>query len=128
MLKLICAYLTKKRGQLMGSTFLELIEEALKKYLYLFAKSSELLPAMEYSLFSGGKRIRPMLTLKFCEICGESPKKALPFACAIEMIHTFSLIHDDLPCMDNDNFRRGKRATRLSASQRHFLLVMHFLI
>lgn len=64
--------------------------------------------AMKYSLSAGGKRIRPVLTLCFCEMCGGNIENALPVACAIEYMHTFSLIHDDLPCMDNDDFRRGK--------------------
>ena len=67
-----------------------------------------LLDAMEYSLLAGGKRLRPILTLEFCRICGRDWKKAVPFAAAIEMIHTYSLIHDDLPCMDNDDYRRGR--------------------
>ncbi|MDR1892426.1 MAG: polyprenyl synthetase family protein, partial [Oscillospiraceae bacterium] len=64
--------------------------------------------AMEYSLLCGGKRIRPALTLEFYRLCGGGLNDALPMACAIEMIHTYSLIHDDLPCMDNDDLRRGK--------------------
>lgn len=67
-----------------------------------------LFDAMEYSLLAGGKRLRPILTLEFCRICGRDWKKAVPFAAAIEMIHTYSLIHDDLPCMDNDDYRRGR--------------------
>ncbi|MGH7950648.1 MAG: polyprenyl synthetase family protein [Limisphaerales bacterium] len=64
--------------------------------------------AMRYSIFAGGKRMRPALTLAAAAACGGSEKNALPFACAIECIHTYSLIHDDLPAMDNDDFRRGK--------------------
>lgn len=64
--------------------------------------------AMEYSLMAGGKRLRPVLMLEFCRMCGGDPDKYLDIACTIEMIHTFSLIHDDLPCMDDDDFRRGK--------------------
>ncbi len=67
-----------------------------------------LFEAMRYSLLAGGKRLRPMLTLALCEICGGEAEAALPFAAAVEMVHTYSLIHDDLPCMDNDDFRRGK--------------------
>ena len=63
--------------------------------------------AMRYSLLAGGKRVRPMLVLEFCRVSGGEPKAALPVACAIEMLHTYSLIHDDLPCMDNDELRRG---------------------
>ena len=64
--------------------------------------------AERYSLMAGGKRVRPALTLEFCRLFGGRPEDALPFAAAVEMIHTFSLIHDDLPCMDNDDLRRGR--------------------
>lgn len=67
-----------------------------------------LFEAMRYSLNAGGKRIRPILVLEFCRITGGDCDKALPAACAVEMLHTYSLIHDDLPCMDNDDLRRGK--------------------
>ena len=67
-----------------------------------------LLESMHYSLTAGGKRIRPTLVLEFCRISGGDIEKALPVACAIEMLHTYSLIHDDLPCMDNDELRRSK--------------------
>ena len=68
----------------------------------------ELIKAAKYSLAAGGKRIRPILTLAFCEMCGGNPDKSLDTACAIEYLHTYSLIHDDMPCMDNDDLRRGK--------------------
>ena len=64
--------------------------------------------AQDYSLMAGGKRIRPALTIEVCRALGGTREAALPFACAVEMIHTYSLIHDDLPCMDNDDLRRGK--------------------
>lgn len=64
--------------------------------------------AMQYSLSNGGKRIRPVLALEFAKACGGTRDDCLPFACALEYIHTYSLIHDDLPCMDNDDLRRGK--------------------
>lgn len=67
-----------------------------------------LFDAMGYSLLAGGKRLRPVLTLAFCRACGGEAEAALPFGAAVEMIHTYSLIHDDLPCMDNDDYRRGK--------------------
>ena len=67
-----------------------------------------LFEAMEYSLLAGGKRLRPIFALEFCRLCGADWKKAAPFAAAVEMIHTYSLIHDDLPSMDNDDFRRGR--------------------
>ena len=93
--------------------YLELIENKLKTY---FPQGKEkdsliekvLIDSMEYSLEAGGKRIRPTLTLIFSEVCGGTIEQALPFACGIEMIHTYSLIHDDLPCMDDDDLRRGK--------------------
>ena len=67
-----------------------------------------LFEAMRYSLLAGGKRIRPVLVLEFARLCGGDWSKALPFAAALEMVHTYSLIHDDLPCMDNDDYRRGR--------------------
>lgn len=72
------------------------------------APQADLVRAMRYSLLAGGKRIRPMLVLEFCRVCGGDVNAALPFACAVEMIHTYSLIHDDLPCMDDDDLRRGR--------------------
>ena len=68
---------------------------------------SEIFEAMRYSIFAGGKRLRPIMLLSACETLGGESNKAIPFACAIEMIHTYSLIHDDLPAMDNDDYRRG---------------------
>ncbi len=71
-------------------------------------RSSRLGQAMSYSLFAGGKRLRPVLTLLACEACDKDYRNALKAACALEFIHTYSLIHDDLPAMDNDDLRRGK--------------------
>ena len=68
----------------------------------------KLYSAMEYSLMAGGKRLRPVLLLAAAEMAGKNPEEAVPYACALEMIHTYSLIHDDLPGMDNDDLRRGK--------------------
>ena len=68
----------------------------------------EVVEAMKYSLTNGGKRLRPVLTLEFCKACGGDRHDAIEAACAVEFIHTYSLIHDDLPCMDNDDYRRGK--------------------
>ena len=68
----------------------------------------KLFDAMEYSLLAGGKRLRPVFAFEFCRMCGRDWKAAAPFAAAVEMIHTYSLIHDDLPSMDNDDFRRGR--------------------
>ncbi|MBR1970484.1 MAG: polyprenyl synthetase family protein [Clostridia bacterium] len=75
---------------------------------YLSGKKGELYDAVKYSLLAGGKRIRPVLALAVCDALEGDNKKALVFGTALEMIHTYSLIHDDLPCMDNDDFRRGK--------------------
>ncbi len=86
-----------------------LTEQALRGYLSREDTDiKELLESERYSLFAGGKRIRPFLTIEFCKMFGGSVEAALPFACAVEMIHTYSLIHDDLPCMDDDDLRRGK--------------------
>ena len=68
----------------------------------------ELFEAMEYSLLAGGKRLRPVFAFEFCRMCGRDWHQAAPFSAAMEMIHTYSLIHDDLPCMDNDDYRRGR--------------------
>ena len=71
-------------------------------------RPNQLREAMRYSLLAGGKRLRPILCLSACEMTGENPERAMPTAVAIEMIHTMSLIHDDLPAMDNDDLRRGR--------------------
>lgn len=81
-----------------------------------------MLDAMGYSLGNGGKRIRPMLTLEFCRVCGGDYKTAIPFAIGLEMIHTYSLIHDDLPCMDNDDMRRGKPSSHKVYGEANALL------
>ena len=88
----------------------EYTEEYLKSIYPQFRcePQSELFDAMEYSLLAGGKRLRPIFVMDFCRMCGGDWRKAAPFAAAMEMIHTYSLIHDDLPCMDNDDFRRGR--------------------
>lgn len=87
----------------------EYIEEQLKKYMPKEeGYQKTIFKAMNYSLSSGGKRLRPILTLEATKLVGGNEKDAIPFSMAIEMIHTYSLIHDDLPAMDNDDFRRGK--------------------
>lgn len=91
------------------SEFAELINKELYKYLDNYIDEYKLVfDSMRYSVENGGKRVRPLLTLLFCDACGGDIKKALPLACAVEYIHTYSLIHDDLPCMDDDDYRRGK--------------------
>lgn len=87
-----------------------LVEQKLTEYIQPACSLGyeKVFEAARYSAMAGGKRIRPVLVLEFCRICGGDIETALPFACALEMIHTYSLIHDDLPCMDNDDLRRGK--------------------
>ncbi len=78
--------------------------------------------AMRYSVENGGKRIRPVLVLEACSICGGEIDDAVDIACALEMIHTYSLIHDDLPCMDNDDMRRGKPSCHIKYGEEYALL------
>ncbi len=85
----------------------KLVETALDKSITL-AKPEKIYEAMRYSLLAGGKRLRPILCLTTCKMMGGTLAMAMPTACALEMIHTMSLIHDDLPAMDNDDYRRGK--------------------
>ena len=87
----------------------DIIEQYLSEQCFVYDNEPQqkLFHAMRYSLLAGGKRLRPLLVLEFCRLCGGDYRKALPFAAAVEMIHTYSLIHDDLPCMDDDDFRRG---------------------
>lgn len=93
-----------------NAVYLQHIEEHLKSEYFVYPEEPQqvLFDAMRYSLMAGGKRLRPVFVLDFCRMCGGDWKSALPFAAAVEMVHTYSLIHDDLPCMDNDDYRRGK--------------------
>ncbi len=86
------------------------VEQFLKDWYGRFGDEPQarLFEAMQYSLLAGGKRLRPVLVFEFCRLCGGDWKKAAPLAAAVEMVHTYSLIHDDLPCMDNDDYRRGR--------------------
>jgi len=87
----------------------DVVDKALDDFLPSEEKSPSIIhKAMRYSVFSGGKRLRPILTLATAELLGKEIEAVLNVACGIELIHTFSLIHDDLPCIDNDDFRRGK--------------------
>lgn len=90
--------------------YVEYIEKYLDEqcFRYVSAPQQELFEAMRYSLLAGGKRLRPIFVFDFCRMCGGDWRKAAPYAAAIEMVHTYSLIHDDLPCMDNDDYRRGR--------------------
>lgn len=86
------------------------------------AENSVVLDAMNYSIKNGGKRIRPLLTLYFSELFGGDREAAIKLGCALEMIHTYSLIHDDLPCMDNDDMRRGKPSCHIAFGEANALL------
>lgn len=88
--------------------YIEMTEAALKNYLEIKDNpQKKIYEAMAYSLFAGGKRLRPVIMLMTTKMCGKNPEISLPFAVSLEMIHTYSLIHDDLPSMDNDDLRRG---------------------
>lgn len=89
---------------------------------------SKLIEAARYSLLNGGKRVRPLFVLAAAETFGAEPDKALSTACAIEMIHTYSLIHDDLPCMDDDDFRRGKPSLHKAFDEAHAVLAGDYLL
>ncbi len=86
----------------------DLFEENLYKFLDTIDGEKNLVDSMKYSVLAGGKRIRPVIMLAISEILGIKESEIMPFAIAVELIHTYSLIHDDLPCMDNDDYRRGK--------------------
>lgn len=89
--------------------YIDLAESALSKYMKVTDNpQKKIYEAQEYSLMAGGKRLRPVIMMMTAKMCGKSPELVIPFAVAIEMIHTYSLIHDDLPAMDNDDLRRGK--------------------
>lgn len=92
------------------AVYSKLTEEKLLEYILPKEDKGQavIFEACRYSAMAGGKRLRPALVLEFCRLSGGDIQTALPFACALEMIHTYSLIHDDLPCMDNDDLRRGK--------------------
>ena len=99
------------------------IESALPQYLpETDTPQGKVSEAMAYSLLGGGKRIRGCLVLAMCELCGGDPESALPIACAVEMVHAYSLIHDDLPCMDNDTLRRGKPTCHIQFDEATALL------
>lgn len=99
------------------------IEAALDEYTANCGSLHPLLTeAMRYSLLDAGKRIRPILALEFCRAAGGEAEKAMPFACGVEMIHTYSLIHDDLPCMDDDDLRRGKPSCHIQYGEDTALL------
>lgn len=99
------------------------IDSALEEYLAVHDNPQKsIYEAMRYSVFAGGKRLRPILMTEFCRICGGSLDEIIPFACAIEMIHTYSLIHDDLPAMDNDDLRRGMPTSHIKFGEAQAIL------
>lgn len=103
--------------------YCSMLEAALPQYLPpVTLPQGKVCEAMAYSLLDGGKRIRGCLTLAMCELCGGEVQSALPLACAIEMVHAYSLIHDDLPCMDNDDLRRGKPSCHIKFGEGTALL------
>lgn len=103
--------------------YCSVIEAALPQYLPpVTLPQGKVCEAMAYSLLDGGKRIRGCLTLAMCELCGGEVQSALPLACAVEMVHAYSLIHDDLPCMDNDDLRRGKPSCHIKFGEGTALL------
>ncbi len=100
-----------------------LTEKALEAFLSLDdERIPYLFDAMRYSVLGAGKRVRPFLVLEFCRLAGGNVESAMPFACALEMIHSYSLVHDDLPCMDNDTLRRGKPTTHVKYGYANALL------
>src|SRR5687768_2720202 len=109
----VAGKIAKKQREFDLVSYLQESTEAVNRALDGFlpkakTKPSTIHTAMRYSLFAGGKRLRPALCIAAAEACGGNRADAMPFACAVECIHTYSLIHDDLPAMDNDDFRRGK--------------------
>ncbi|MBR3767102.1 MAG: polyprenyl synthetase family protein [Clostridia bacterium] len=103
--------------------FIEKIENAINNSLpELSEETAPIAEMLMYSLESGGKRVRPLLCLEFCAAVGGDPEKALKLACAVEFVHTYSLVHDDLPCMDNDDMRRGKLSSHKQFGEANALL------
>lgn len=102
---------------------LHAVEKALPSFLPpIDPRFSPVPEAMAYACAAGGKRLRPVLVLEWCRVCGGDPARAIPFACALEMIHSYSLVHDDLPCMDNSPLRRGKPSVHAAFGETMALL------
>lgn len=106
---------------------IEKIEQKLDEYLPI-SYPEEIFESMRYSVLAGGKRLRPIMCLEACKVFGGDTEKAMPTACAFEMLHTQSLIHDDLPCMDNDDYRRGKLTNHKKFSESTAVLAGDALI
>jgi len=107
--------------------YIDLIEKNLDEYIPI-RYPEEIYESMRYSVLAGGKRLRPTICLETCKIFGGKIEDALPIACAIEMLHVQSLIHDDLPCMDNDDYRRGKLSNHKAFSESTAVLAGDALI
>ncbi len=104
--------------------YARMFEEALPSFVVVADhEKADMREMLMYSLESGGKRVRPVLCLAFCDLCGGNAENALAFATAVEFIHTYSLVHDDLPCMDNDDYRRGKLSSHKKYGEANALLV-----
>ena len=104
------------------AAYLQAIEEYLSGLFTADKPYARLYESMRYSVLSGGKRIRPVLTLEFARLGGIDWHLALPYACALELVHNYSLIHDDLPCMDDDDMRRGKPSSHIKFGEANALL------
>lgn len=113
-----------RTASMLFEEYLPSIETALQQLLPQKPEDprASLADAMQYAVVGGGKRIRPVLMMEFCRVAGGDPSEILPFACALEMIHSYSLVHDDLPCMDNDDVRRGKPSTHRAFGETTALL------
>lgn len=107
--------------------YIDLVEKKLDEYIPV-QYPEEIFESMRYSVLAGGKRLRPVMCLETCKLFGGNVEDALPIACAIEMLHVQSLIHDDLPCMDNDDFRRGKPSNHKAFSESTAVLAGDALI
>ncbi|MGB1126220.1 MAG: polyprenyl synthetase family protein [Phycisphaeraceae bacterium] len=99
---------TDPQAKVSGNALIDRIDSTLRSFVTSRALPASLIDAISYALFGGGKRVRPVLCLRACDVVGGTVDAALPDACAIELIHTFSLVHDDLPAMDDDDLRRGR--------------------
>lgn len=99
---------TDPQAKVSGNALIDRIDSTLRSFVTSRALPASLIDAISYALFGGGKRVRPVLCLRACDVVGGTVDAALPGACAIELIHTFSLVHDDLPAMDDDDLRRGR--------------------
>lgn len=108
---------TDPQAKVSGNALIDRIDSTLRSFVTSRALPASLIDAISYALFGGGKRVRPVLCLRACDVVGGTVDAALPGACAIELIHTFSLVHDDLPAMDDDDLRRGRPTLHKHANE-----------